>query len=140
MMISPQWVETLSVGVARMDRDHRQMVELVNQACLAFRQDDEALIGRRLAALITHLTDHFAAEEALMAACAVPATDQAAHQAEHRLLLDEIEALRRRGGGGPDPEAAIALLSKWAMRHIIERDLAYRPYAIGHPALDEPGA
>ncbi|MFD2234046.1 bacteriohemerythrin [Phaeospirillum tilakii] len=136
-MISPQWVEGLSVGVPRMDRQHRRMVELVNQVIAALEQGDDGAADHALAALTAHARHHFAAEEALIAACGVPAAECDAHRAEHRLLLGEVEALRRLDGDWPDRENAIALLSKWAMRHIIEHDLAYRPYAIGHPAAEE---
>jgi hemerythrin len=128
----PQWIETLSVGVPLMDLQHRTMIDMLNRLAGSLDTGTEAMIEQGLVDLIEYARFHFEAEERLMLACDYP--DFTSHQAEHRQLMDDILALRQRGGNTPQARAdIIAILTKWAMRHIIGKDLAYRPYVVGHP-------
>jgi len=128
----PQWIETLSVGVPLMDLQHRTMIDMLNRLAGSLDTGTEAMIEQGLDDLIDYARFHFEAEERLMLACDYP--DFTPHQAEHRQLMDDILALRQRSGTVPQARAdIIAILTKWAMRHIIGKDLAYRPYVVDHP-------
>lgn len=131
----PQWIETLSVGVPLMDLQHRTMIDMLNRLVLSLETGTHTMIEQGLDDLIDYARFHFEAEERLMLACGYP--DFADHQAEHRRLMDDIQALRRRSGNAATTRAEIiAILTKWAMRHIIGKDLAYRPYVVGHPSAE----
>jgi len=131
----PQWIETLSVGVPLMDLQHRTMIDMLNRLAGSMESAPNSMIEQGLDDLIEYARFHFDAEERLMLACDYP--DFADHQAEHRQLIDDILALRQREGGTPSArDEIIALLTKWAMRHIIGKDLAYRPYVVGHPSAE----
>jgi len=128
----PQWIETLSVGVPLMDLQHRTMIDMLNRLALSLDTGTQAMIEQGMNDLIDYARFHFEAEERLMLACNYP--DFAEHQAEHHQLLSDIETLRHRSGNTTTTRAEIIdILTKWAMRHIIGKDLAYRPYVVGHP-------
>jgi hemerythrin len=83
------WTEELAVGHAKMDRDHRQLVALVNDL---FNNADAALFDWRMDVLIKHTLAHFELEEDLMRAATYPYL--AAHADKHRALIVQIRILR----------------------------------------------
>ena len=59
-------------------------------------------------------------------------------EAVHRAMVKEVLDMRGRYLANPASVPAsetLDFLSKWLMRHIIGKDLRYRPYAEGHPAI-----
>jgi hemerythrin len=129
-----QWTENLSVGVPRMDEHHKKLVELINQVFDAMSGDASAAVDSVLADLLDYTRYHFAEEEKLLAACSYP--DLEAHQAVHRSMVKEVLDMRSRHLADPTSVGAsetLDFLSKWLMRHIIGKDLRYRPYAESHP-------
>ena len=139
-MIQLDWSDQLSVGVAYIDAEHRALIGAVNRLIGAITRGETAQLAPILADVLNQTRQHFADEERLMRACAYPGL--AAHQAEHRALLDELVALSGRvetqATAVPATEF-VAVLSKWLMRHIITSDRDYRPYLVGHPALAGKG-
>lgn len=103
------------LGDPRLDREHQQMLDLVHamavsapQPAVALAQDLQDLARR-----------HFEAEEARMAE--VGYYGAAAHRAEHRLLLERLQALRSLERI-PDPAAAGDELGGTLLHHIREVD------------------
>lgn len=131
-----QWTESLSVGVPRMDDHHKRLVGLINRVFDAMSGDvAAAAVDLVLAELLEYTRYHFAEEEALLAACAYPDLEE--HRAVHAAMVAEVAAMRRRHGADPASVTAaetLDFLSGWLMRHIIGKDLRYRPYAEGHEA------
>lgn len=129
-----QWTENLSVGIPRMDEHHKKLVELINQVFDAMSGDAASAVDSVLADLLDYTRYHFAEEEKLLAACAYP--DLAEHQEVHRSMVKEVLDMRSRHLADPASVTAsetLDFLSKWLMRHIIGKDLRYRPYAENHP-------
>jgi hemerythrin len=131
-----EWTENLSVGVPRMDGHHKRLVELINRVFDAMSGDfAAAAVDGVLAELLDYTRYHFAEEEALLAVCAYPGLDE--HRAVHRAMVAEVVEMRRRHAADPASVTAaetLDVLSGWLMRHIIGKDLRYRPYAEGGPA------
>ncbi|WP_040567411.1 bacteriohemerythrin [Magnetospirillum molischianum] len=125
----PQWIETLSVGVPLMDLQHRTIIDMLNRLAGSLEAGTSAMIEQGLDDLIEYTRFHFDAEERLMRSCNYPGLDE--HQAEHQRLITEIQALRWRGGNAKMARTEIIeILSKWAIHHIVDKDLAYRPYIV----------
>ncbi|CUW38181.1 Hemerythrin-like protein [Magnetospirillum sp. XM-1] len=130
-----QWTENLSVGVARMDEHHKKLVDLINRVFDAMSGDAASTVDGVLAELLDYTRYHFAEEEKLLAACSFPDLEE--HQAVHRAMVKEVLEMRARHLDNPASVTAsetLDFLSKWLMRHIIGKDLRYRPFAESHPA------
>jgi len=129
MSESVAWSETLSVGVDELDAQHKVLVGLVNEMHNAIEQgegDDavESILNR----LTEYTRIHFAVEESLMRLLGYP--DFEAHREEHRALIVQINALRRKADTG---ETAISVelmqfLKDWLTTHIMVSDQAYARY------------
>jgi hemerythrin-like metal-binding protein len=103
------------LGDPQLDGDHQEMLTLVHAVAKA--APEAARVP--LAALEALSRRHFEAEEERMAEAGYYGV--AAHRAEHRLLLEQLDALRA-GGSIADPAAAGTLLSAMLLRHIREVD------------------
>jgi len=133
-----QWTENLSVGVARMDDHHKKLVDLINQVFEAMSGDATATVDTVLSDLLDYTRYHFGEEEKLLAACGYPDLEE--HQGVHRAMVKEVLDMRQRYLENPASVPAsetLDFLSKWLMRHIIGKDLRYRPFAEAHAATNQ---
>lgn len=121
-MTPPQWTRRLLVGIPEIDRQHRELVELINRISDRIAAGDEQEVVTALIEQLERDTEvHFAAEERLMDAHAYH--DSAAHKAEHREMLADIhrycdECVLGRG----NPKVVLGYLEHWFMRHIADAD------------------
>ncbi|MBP2228527.1 hemerythrin [Azospirillum agricola] len=130
------WDETMSVGVAVLDDEHKRLLDLFNGLLdsgitPANREELSAL----LVSLRDYVAVHFAREEALMERRHYPDLD--AHIAAHRYFAGEVEKLHDDFGGDNTTMLRmdlILLLKDWFVEHIQETDALYRPYVAGEPA------
>lgn len=113
--------ETHAVGVAEIDEQHAELVELVNRLCTTLRVGDD-LVGESLfKVLLAYAEYHFATELRLMLQHGYP--DREEHDAEHERLVREL----RRFGlemGGKDVQSLRDYFTKWLLDHILEHDKA----------------
>jgi hemerythrin len=126
-----KWTESLSVGYAAIDAQHRELVGRFNDLLEACRKGQGK---EKVAALFGFLDDyvvaHFGAEERLMAEHGYPAT--AEHKSQHAYFvgkLAELKAALREGG------ASFALvidtnqiLFDWIIEHIRNVDVQLGAY------------
>jgi hemerythrin len=127
-----QWTENLSVGVPRMDDHHKKLVDLINMLFDAMSGDATGAVDTVLGDLLDYTRYHFAEEEKLLAASNYPDLEE--HQGIHRAMVKEVLEMRQRYLDAPasvPASEALDFLSKWLMRHIIGKDLRYRPYVEG---------
>lgn len=125
------WLETMSSGNPDIDRDHKALVDLVNEMERAIE------VGAPLAPLLTRLREeaagHFVREEAIQQARRFPLTR--AHRSEHEDLLAQLDGLLERyvveRTAPLDAAAAVDILhfiTVWVSDHIILDDLRMTPY------------
>ncbi len=130
------WTEELSVGIEEFDADHRQLFAMVNGLFNAFEVGTGAeLLGALFDALIDYTRDHFAREEARMAACHYPGLST--HRAEHLQLAERVHELRRHFLAGSVEQVnrdLLVLFKTWLTSHIRVTDHGYKPYVIDRPA------
>lgn len=139
-MAAIRWTSAMSVGVARLDRDHQTLLELVNRIATA---DDSPTTRTRvipevLVMLTAYTVFHFKREEQVMAAVGYPELET--HQEEHWALTREVNLFQRRFSQNPENIARAEILDfliGWLNHHILLQDMAYKPYAEGHPEADK---
>ncbi len=128
-----EWSDELTCGVAEVDRDHRGMVDLVNEAYGLMMTGEGAKAAGRLVADLGALTArHFADEERLMGRLGYPEIER--HKAIHRDLLARFKDLRARFEGGDETAGKdlFVYLANWLKEHTFRLDRAFVDYARGN--------
>ncbi|ANC92851.1 hemerythrin [Azospirillum humicireducens] len=130
------WDESMSVGVAVLDDEHRRLLDLFNgllESGITPANREE--LSSLLASLRDYVAVHFAREEAMMERCGYPELD--GHLAAHRYFADEVEKLAR-DFEGDNPTMLrvdlILLLKDWFVEHIQQTDSLYKPYVGESPS------
>lgn len=115
------WRKLLEVGIAEIDDDHRQLVDLLNRIQEASADDDRQAALELLYLLKTQVAGHFAREELLMVGLRYAGAE--AHRREHGRLFDDvlrqIDDLER---GRIVAGAVSVFLQRWLLRHIAGAD------------------
>ena len=124
-----QWEPSFSVGITKLDDDHKKLIQLVNSLCEAWTLGKDALIIESLFDALQVYTDsHFQREEAILAALEYERLPQQQHA--HACLVDALQNFRTRylaGGQATKATAEMnAFLRSWLVDHILTEDLMYR--------------
>ena len=134
------WSEAMSVGVPRLDSDHRVLIGLINHLdrATARRFETRMVVSEVLDALLAYTRFHFEREERVMEACDYPEIDS--HRGEHAELTREVEDFIDRFQR--DPVAVthgemLVFLTEWLNHHILLQDKAYRPFVEGQPKAED---
>lgn len=119
------WSQEYELGIVVIDRQHRRIVDLINDLDrLVGLPDARQGVERVLYDLVDYTESHFDFEEALMERAGYPELD--GHHHLHRQFTFHLEALRQRHLAGEDVvEPLLRMLEKWLLNHILEEDLAY---------------
>jgi diguanylate cyclase (GGDEF)-like protein/hemerythrin-like metal-binding protein len=111
------WDEDLNMGIASVDEEHRAVLaELHRLVAAVVSRSDPHLISKALEGLAASTQAHFESEERLMTQARYFAL--AAHAAEHRRLLDELQVLRRASAYGDETALALQHLDRRFVDHI----------------------
>ena len=133
-----KWSEAMSVGLARLDRDHKILIGLINRLDEAGSDGGDGarqVMAEVLEVLVAYTIFHFSREEAVMEACGYPALEQ--HHEDHAALTREVQDWQQRFHNDPDaivPSDMLHFLKGWLNHHILLQDMAYRPHVEGNPA------
>ncbi len=125
---NPEW----EWGEARIDQQHRGLVDRINRFALATSEVQEADGGRAmLSTLLIYAEAHFRYEEQVMEARGHP--DLEAHRAAHQACLQHIEALHTSfwEQGTVPHQALVAFLHFWLTEHLEREDRAACGYLKG---------
>jgi len=132
-MIKPliEWDEQrYSVGICKMDSQHRQLVDLLNALHSPNNTKDQDLIDRALKALIAYTKQHFVDEERILKKLNYPRLE--GHHEQHQNFIETLNGLRnsyeKTGKSVEMIQQLTAFLSEWLMNHILVEDRAYRNY------------
>lgn len=126
------WQDKFSVGVEEFDRDHKILLDLINQFhdAYAMGKGVEAL-EPVFQTLLDYTQTHFRREEELMQRHGFP--DLESHRIAHRDLADEVGGLHGRYLSSRNPALCIemlAFLNNWLRFHILETDMAYKDFFV----------
>ena len=123
-----QWNDSMSVGVALIDNDHKALIHLINRLHESVSAEDAYdVLDDLLSRLIDYIDIHFTREERIMDACDY--TQAAGHKEEHDAFTLHIRGLRKEFNAESAPELAGDLadyLKDWLNHHILIQDMAYR--------------
>lgn len=87
-----EWREEFSVGVAAIDHEHRELIEMINRLGeLAEQGEEYEVVMDALGEIYAQISAHFALEEKIMRDARY--SGFAAHKADHEVLLDEIREI-----------------------------------------------
>jgi hemerythrin len=124
--VSIVWSEQYSVGVERIDAQHKQIIDMVNLLHDALaKKDASAEIKQVLVSLVDYTQTHFVAEEKLMISVGYPAVD--VHLQKHAKLTSDLHGVlvRLRQGENISARRLFGLLRNWWTTHIERDDMQY---------------
>ncbi len=118
-----EWSPGFSVGVAKIDADHRELIDLINQLHGYLELGEkQTVVVNLFGDLYGRVTKHFAYEEAIMRSRHYDQYEE--HQADHQCLLDEITTIMCdwEGNSLVNNEATTKRLYDWFCRHFQTHD------------------
>jgi hemerythrin len=121
-----QWSTWMSVGIEKLDEDHRILIGIVNKLAVDDSRHDPVVIEGILHDLCAYTRHHFSAEEEVMVRAAFPGYH--AHKALHDSLTKQVDAYLRLWQQNRDSllgEEMFGFCSDWLARHILKEDAKY---------------
>lgn len=114
-----EWNARFELGVESVDREHRELIELINtlhRAMCAGSAHDEVVTG--LGRIYAQVAAHFALEEKLMRDANYPGFDE--HKLDHDTLLEEIVEIRDMvaADGHYSQQELSRSLDRWFSDHV----------------------
>ncbi|WP_259780839.1 bacteriohemerythrin [Aestuariispira ectoiniformans] len=136
-----EWTPEMSVGLARLDDDHKGLIAIINRlAETCGKPDQHAVIEQAFRALLRYTEVHFGREEAVLNA--VHYASLQGHRHQHHDFIKDILELRHAFGQAGDEETQRELLDylkDWLTNHIMIEDMAYKS-AVEHSAIARDAA
>lgn len=118
------WSKDLETGIEIIDKQHKRIVEYVNELEVAHKTNDRALTGNVLADCIDYTLSHFAFEESLQEEAHY--AHVASHKKVHELFTKKISEYKAKFDKGEDvTEELHHMLTKWLINHIKSDDADY---------------
>lgn len=111
------WSDEFATGVAELDRDHRQLLDVLNQLAVAVAGGDGRAIEACLATLERQVLEHFAREEAWFEQVryARAAQHRLEHEAFHREIALQLAELHQRSRS---LRSVALFVHDWLLRHL----------------------
>ncbi len=121
-----EWDDLNSIGVDRIDDDHKKLLEFVIES-RKIVEEDPAKALEIVTSIQESCVAHFAMEERLMKECEYPGLEH--HQMLHAELHDLINHAKTKAESGDLPLNEVrSLLSSWWHDHVRIADAAYAPF------------
>lgn len=125
-----EWDDKLSVGVAFVDGEHKELVSLLNELHGAVRtKRGPEPIGTALDDLIEKTASHFSHEEALHAETGYPEAKE--HRRDHEVLTIQVLHVREKFREGVTASLStdvLKFLRSWLVTHIELNDRKFGEY------------
>lgn len=121
-----QWDQSLSVGVAAIDEQHKTWIKYLNDVAEAIEKvQGPKRVAEALTFLMDYTKQHFGAEEKAMQEQGYP--DMAAHVAKHaelkKTLADLEEEYREEGATHILADSINTFMGSWLVTHIKDVDV-----------------
>lgn len=124
-----KWRDSYNTGVARFDREHHKIVELIDRMYVALRdKEGRETIEKACGEAIAYTEGHFAGEEEAMAAIDYPGL--AEQKEEHARMRVEVQKFQKMIEKDPGAGATglYHFLRDWLINHIMVCDKKYGPF------------
>ena len=119
-----EWRKEFETGIADVDHEHRELVDLINELHEALRVDaDRDTISNFLGEVFARISAHFALEETVMRKHRYD--EYEAHKAEHEKLLDEIRDIMdaHEASDSADYQSTLSTtIRDWFVNHFKNKD------------------
>ena len=133
-----EWKSSFSVGVAALDADHRQLIDLINElhdAC--GRNQGQSVAASILMRLKDHIVTHSKREEAFLMRLGYP--DLATHKSHHDETISAVHRLTELSAVSDNNDVRqkiLGFMKAWFANHVICTDLKMREFFIEKGAAD----
>lgn len=126
-----RWDDSFSVGVKKLDEQHRQIIRIINKLIDTTNVSvDSELISDTLTEMRQYASDHFETEEHMMMEYKYP--DYKSNKDHH------IEFRKRTAGFSMDsirykktvPIEVLTYLKEWWVDHILKIDMKYKAFFV----------
>ncbi len=119
------WKPAFNIGVADIDAQHQELVELLNACEHTARHRIGGLDPAVVARLKAYAVDHFFREEFRLAAAGFEGLE--GHRAQHRYFASRITELETPARDATPDELAsvVAFLRDWFVHHVLGHDRQY---------------
>jgi hemerythrin-like metal-binding protein/PAS domain S-box-containing protein len=117
------WSDLLETGIAKIDEQHRRLVDLLNDLARQYVDGAEVWETQRIfAELADYAVYHFDTEEAIWLE-ALPGTAVASHQRTHHGFTRKLQSLQENSLDTPGlQEDLLGFLTEWLAFHILDTD------------------
>lgn len=121
-----EWNKNLSVGVEKIDQQHKELIEILNKLYLAMKQGqarDE--MGKIFLELVSYTECHFKMEETFFQKCSYPQKEN--HKKKHDELRREVIEIKTKFENNKI-NISIELmhfLKDWVKTHIAQEDVLF---------------
>ena len=118
------WSNDLDTGIEVIDKQHRRIVDLINELNTANESGDPQVINHVLSELVDYTLSHFSFEEELQEKANYPFYK--AHKRVHDIFTKRVGEFQKRAAGGENvaPEM-LSMLKIWLVNHIKGDDADY---------------
>ncbi len=118
------WSNELDTGIEVIDKQHRRIVDLINELNTANESGDTTVINHVLGELVDYTLSHFSFEEELQEKANYPFYK--AHKRVHEIFTKRVSEFQKRAADGENvaPEL-LAMLKIWLVNHIKGDDADY---------------
>lgn len=123
------WDTNLSVNVAEIDRQHKQLITMINELHNAMRERKTGdVLEGIISGLIKYTRTHFATEERYFDQFGYPETGT--HKAEHVAFVKKVSDFKTGFDSGKIllSMEIINFLKDWLIKHIQGTDKKYSPF------------
>ena len=121
--------EKFSVGIKKMDDEHKKLVELIN-ALHTLQDADLAFVKKIINTLVLYTQIHFSHEEKILLKMHYPNFE--AHHQEHLKFIGMVKKANDQLQVGVDEKKVLSqitdFLKNWLMHHILVEDRLYYDY------------
>lgn len=119
------WSATLDTGIGVIDRQHRRIVDCINQLHEAHANGyQKEHIGNVIAELMDYTLSHFTFEEAMQEEAKYPFCK--AHKKVHETFINRVKGYQERFNLGEDVSRELhVLMVTWLFNHITREDADY---------------
>lgn len=123
------WNESLQFGIPSIDKQHKRLVDLINQLYNAMRQGEgDRATQKILAELVNYTKVHFTFEEGLQEKAEYPGLQK--HKEVHNALVQKVAGISAQVNAGSSNinMELMDFLQDWLVNHIQKEDRKYVPY------------
>ncbi len=124
-----KWNESCSTGVAKLDDQHKKLLELLNRLLGSIKEGEETSnMGALLEDLFSFAVSHFNDEEEVMKRYGYE------HLEEHKKEHDKIKLMVGRlyqnylAGNMPETIEILEVITRWFENHLKNTDMKYGPF------------